>query len=607
MNGRTTFRLFIAVFLLGSFIFFYERHRASSDEERAQMRVAFDVDAASVTGLRVRTADYDVSVVLQDGEWRMTTPSGARAHAAIIKQVLSRLVSMNRGALITPEEMRERQQTLADFGLTVPSAQIELQMLQGNRGYHVGNPNPLGDSVYVKDALQQNVMVVSTDLLSILPKDGTLFRDRALLAYQPYDVVRIDLRSPDRTVRLDLSDTQGWWLKEPVRHPADGKALSELREKLLRATIVDFVPDAKREDERFGLGAPTHSLRFHTRQADVPTVVNLGNAVVSSPGHVYAHLEGLDGVFTVSAGLKVLAETEASALRNRRILPVSASSVEKISIVQGEKSFVLGRAEQGWEISVEGEDAVWPAETSRVERFLQLWVDGQIEQFLSKTGAVEVLPEVYQVDFQLDQDPGELKLNFSVAPSALRKGRASLIPGSGNERWIALPESLNHLPANALAYRSRQVLTFDPEQVVRVARTGQAQTSRVVRATSDELEWETDLPGQQVNDGQVFRVLNRCKDLHAQSLVEQGDANFAEYGLAPPSFRLSFGLGGEQPANRTLLVGQPLPSGEIFGMIQGQDLIFTLSPEQCLDLDVSLTESVPVETLETPHAPETKP
>ena len=79
MNGGNSFRLLIAVLLLGGFIFFYERHRDSSDEQREMMRRAFRVETANVTGLRVRTPDYDVEVLLRNGEWQMAKPVGARA------------------------------------------------------------------------------------------------------------------------------------------------------------------------------------------------------------------------------------------------------------------------------------------------------------------------------------------------------------------------------------------------------------------------------------------------------------------------------------------------------------------------------------------------
>ncbi|MGA0369647.1 MAG: DUF4340 domain-containing protein, partial [Kiritimatiellia bacterium] len=171
MSASKTIFLLMLVLGLGGYIWFYEINQLSSAEKRALQRQAFDLQVEQINGIGIQTADYKVELTQTDLGWELVRPKGARAAAPVVQQLLARLKTLGKGDLITPADMRADEKSLAEFGLAVPRIKLTLRSPAQVREYQVGDVNPLGNSVYVKEESTQNVMPVSTDLLEILPKD----------------------------------------------------------------------------------------------------------------------------------------------------------------------------------------------------------------------------------------------------------------------------------------------------------------------------------------------------------------------------------------------------------------------------------------------------
>ena len=69
--------------------------------------------------------------------------------------------------------------------------------------------------------------------------------------------------------------------------------------------------------------------------------------------------------------------------------------------------------------------------------------------------------------------------------------------------------------------------------------------------------------------------------MRGAALVFVGGAlgSLARYGLAEPSFSISFSLTGAAGIRKTILGGQPAEDQGIFGMVQGQSGVFVIDQE----------------------------
>jgi len=570
MKASRTLFLFLLVATLGGWIYFHERHQVSSAQQRENLRKAFDPDIERLTHIGIRRGDYSIDLRRDGDAWFLEEPKGAPAHLPSIRQLLSRLRSLDRGELITPADMRERSQTLADFGLVVPRLILTLGDSRGQREYRVGDPNPLGNSLYVKEEGSQNVMLVSTDLLDILPEDPDRFRDRRLTPLDERDITALVLSGPDGFLRLERKE-QAWVFAEPAAVNADDALVNKLVSLLLNARIETFI---NRLDPRLDTGLTTQPavIRVHTRGREVPYEISVGGPVDGAPGFSYARIGGQDGLLSVSTGVRDLALTRADGLRDRRVLPVSMNDIVDIAVLEGERKLRLLRNGDEWSLQTPGER---PASALRVGRMIERWQSAQIEAFLPADPQASALTTV---TFGVRSPLTGIPLAFDVLAGNVPPGRAWLRPAGSSEIWQVVPDLLRFSPADPMPYLSREMLRFDPARVIRVTLRSTNNTSVVLRASAAASPWTSPDPARAPDAEKIDAMLRLASTLQAEDLVEVQPASLEAYGLQTPSASLSLGLDGEAPGNRTILFHAG--PERLSALIQGQDVVFRPFLEQ---------------------------
>jgi hypothetical protein len=131
-------------------------------------------------------------------------------------------------------------------------------------------------------------MLVSTDLLDILPEDPDRFRDRRLTPLDERDITALVLSGPDGFLRLERKE-QAWVFAEPAAVNADDALVNKLVSLLLNARIETFI---NRLDPRLDTGLTTQPavIRVHTRGREVPYEISVGGPVDGAPGFSYARI-----------------------------------------------------------------------------------------------------------------------------------------------------------------------------------------------------------------------------------------------------------------------------------------------------------------------------
>lgn len=579
MKRSGTFLLLIAVLGLGAYILLVDQHRESTPERQEELRRAFRIDPDRTTFLGIRRAEYHIELERVQQEWVFRVPEGARAQDSMVRQTLSRLRGLSRGELITPADMRARGQTLADFGLEIPTAILQIEDHHGRREYRVGNFNPLGTALFVKEENSSNIMAISSDLLEILPLDPTLFRDRRLLPFPMEDLRQLTLRSTDRVMRLERQD-QHWQITEPAPALADAQAMEGILQRLGQARIEQFVEERGGDTTRFGFESAV-ILRAHARGDRQPVELRIGAVVPGEAGQRYARFAGRQGVFTVSEGLRQLVQIEEMALRDRRVLPVAFGDIRRISLWGPENGELrLRRSGDQWQIRLPTER---PASAERVERLWEVWSASRIELLPEDPPESELL---YRIAFELSDRP-DAPLTFAVHRAVAAPGRVWLRPEGQAAFWQVLPDTLAFFPTDALAYQSRVVLQFTPSDVIRVSLSQSGEEQQVTR-TAAQASWQS--PGGIPNPVALHQLLSLASSLRADTLLPTDPALVPEAA----AIRISFGLGGTAPANRTLLLFAGEAEEEAWtGFVLGGTARFTLPADTVRQLTQPLLRPTP--------------
>ncbi len=576
MKVSRSLLLLLLVLGLGAYIYWVDAEKESTPEREAAQRRAFSIDLERLDGVTIRRPEYTLGLKREGEEWHLSKPEGVPASQATVRQTLSRLRGLSRGELITPSDMRERGQTLADFGLAVPVAVLTLEDSRGTRRYRIGNPNPLGNALYVKEESSQNVMLISSDLMDILPLRADAFRDRRILT-PPANAVRVlSFHSPDRMVRLEALGDQ-WVLSEPFRFPAQQERVGSLLEQLATARIERFLLPDEVSGEPFGRDEDLVVLRAQFTGSAPQLELEIGNRVPGEPQSRYARFAGQEGVFVVSEGLRSLALTELLALQKLHILPVSPKQISGFTVSGAGRTdpIELARVAEGWELR---SPMSGRAAADHAERVLDAWTAAMIEERHPLEQASDVL---YSFSVRLTDPSYHVPTEFEVYTDARTPAAVWIRPVGMNELWRIFPDTLKHVPLNPLAYLSRTVLQFPVDDVIRL-RLLSPEGDVTLTREDPEAPWAGPASGKAVNRDRVGEVLSAFGKLNAVQLLERGSVNLGDWGLEEAPYRVSVGLGGSKPGSRTLRLA-PHPEWGLIGTVQGQDLVFAV-PKTLLEL-----------------------
>ena len=67
--------------------------------------------------------------------------------------------------------------------------------------------------------------------------------------------------------------------------------------------------------------------------------------------------------------------------------------------------------------------------------------------------------------------------------------------------------------------------------------------------------------------------------MKVRKFVKANPEDLTVFGLEEPAMKISFGLSGKTGIGKTLLIGGESESGDRYGMLLGQDLVFLLRKE----------------------------
>ncbi|MCC5846537.1 MAG: DUF4340 domain-containing protein [Verrucomicrobia bacterium] len=569
---RTLFLLFV-VLGLGGYIYFHERHLQSTEAHAEEMMRAFSVDLERADRLLIRLPEYEVDIRRVGGEWRMSEPSGALAQESLIRQLLSRLRGLPRGQLISPADMRAGGYTLADFGLATPKAVLAIQDHRGLKEYRIGNPNPLETELYIKEEGSQHVMLVSTDLLEILPRSASDLRDRRITTFATDRIDSFSLIRPEGVLRMEKRGND-WRMLDPGRHLADAAAVQEWLHKITTARIETFVEGRAGDLETYGLDTPVAEIRIHPSNGESPVELQLGRPAEGRPGQRYARFAGKEGVFVVSEGVMVLALSDSMSFRDRRVMTLDVSRIVQVRISEEGSQMTLRKSDDAWKMVSPLER---PASAAHIQRMLEIWESGMIESVLPMREGATAL---YRVNFHHQITDGEGGLTFDVLqPSDSVQGRTWLKPVGTDEIWQVIPENIAYTPRDPIAYLSRDVLRFQADQVIRISIQRGEDTVVFHREQADKPWRLSDNARGLPNETVIENMLKQASNLRARELLSLNGPGVLTPEQEATRLRISFGLSGDAQANRTLLIYEDPANQRRYAKVQGRDLLFTLQDD----------------------------
>jgi len=336
-----------------------------------------------------------------------------------------------------------------------------------------------------------------------------------ILKIDPASVTSLTVKQKDAPpVTLTRSGTQ-WKITAPGDYPADSSTVSGMLSNLAPLNSQAVVENQPANLGEYGLSDP--SLEVDVTGKDNKTSrLLLGDDAPADEG-VYVQLAGNPKVFTVGSYVKTGLNKSLGDLRDKRLLPVDASSVSSIDLIRKGEDIDFARIQNGWRIE--------KPESYRTDTF-------QVDDLLTQLTTAKWDPSVSAADAARDfghaAPLATVKLTGSSGNDTLevRKekdnyyAKSSAIPGM----WQIDSTSSSALDADLERslddFRDKQLFDFgyiDPEKI-----EYHAGTTSIVLTRSGET-WESD--GKKMDADSVEALVTAMRDMAATKFVTTGFAN----------------------------------------------------------------------------------
>src|SRR5919109_3050855 len=348
MRWQTSAILALLVVLVGGFYYVYEI-RMAPEREKAETRKGrvFTAEAADVTALELKRPDDTVTIKREADGWRVSTPVAARGNKGTVDETLTTILTAKMD-----REIEAKPASLADFGLEKPAAQVSLTLKDGKQvGLDLGAKSPTGVWVYAREQGKPAVFVLPDSVLREATRPVVDFRDRAILAFERRDVTGVDIVTDTDAIAVESTADNKWRLTRPVALAADTAEMNDLLDKLATGKVKEFVAEAPRSRQAYGLERPLR-ISVHTgKDKDRATRTLLVGRTDAEKKGVYAMREGEASVLLLPEDIGKLVPRNVAAIRNKQLVDFERDRITRVEVESPKGAVTLVKEKDRWTIA----------------------------------------------------------------------------------------------------------------------------------------------------------------------------------------------------------------------------------------------------------------
>ena len=521
---------------------------------------------------------------------------------------------LRRDEVITSEQRRERQLTLADYGLQKPRFRIMLGNPLSRQELLVGNESAVGDSLYVKLVSSDDVVATPRGLPAVIPRTVDDLRDRAVIPGEADRTVRLEIHRPGAGfIQLAMSGGR-WAVQQPLAARADTPRIGAMLRALfaVRAQRLIWDPpvegtakgqtppegDPRARAETYGLAADEAAARVSVwvKGDEAGSELILGKPVPDRPGEIYAKRRDSGSIFSVDDSILGLFSVALNDLRDRQVFVVNPSDIVSACFQEGDAKLVFERKDRdAWSIR---EPVQWRAEGDLVDALIHAASGLRIAAFDEDTPAsldrfgLSRPGRVIQVSTQAAVAEATNAVSPAAASTNAERGVRLLIgdPTPDKSALYAKYENasavfeisarsvdeLGVYPIDPLLFFDRTVLAIPAVTIRRLTlrKDGVDQNAQLQESGF----WAAVAPaGGDLRKDAIAGILSSVSALRAIRIEGRNLPNLAGYGLSEPALVLTLGLSGDQSIQKSILLGFRARTDGIYAMVRGQDVVFVLA------------------------------
>jgi hypothetical protein len=533
MRWQTTAVLAALLIGLGVFYYVYEV-RLAPEREKAEGRKGrvFTAETADVTEMTLKRGPELVRLKREAEGWQVLEPLKARGDRGPIEETLTNAVTakMDREIAAQPKD-------LGEFGLDKPAAEVTLSLKDGKQlGLLLGAKNPTGVWVYAQERGKPSVFVVGDSVLRDATRPLADFRDKTILAFDRKDVTGLLVVTRDETLAVEPAGESGWRLTRPRALEADSETIAEFLNKLTTARIKEFVAEAPKSLQPYGLERPLR-LSIHTgKDKDRATKELWLGSMDDKKKGVYAMRPGESSVLLLPDEVWSGLPKTTAAVRTKTLVAFDQAKVTKLEIESPRGAVTAVREGEQWRITAPEALPADPVESGAVLMKLKgLKALAFLSDDASGIGRYLGRPEV-RATLTLAGAPAPLTILLSPSPEK-RGGAATAYAAVVGRGPVVLVDgsALTEIGRSLRDLRDRTLVAgLDPKDVKRLSLKSGGKA--VLLERRGESDWRILEGGKgTAKSGKADDVLYALRGLRWKDVAAPKAEEPARYGLEAPA------------------------------------------------------------------------
>ncbi|MBI4012451.1 MAG: DUF4340 domain-containing protein [Candidatus Rokubacteria bacterium] len=571
MRWKTTAVLAVLLVGLATFFYVYDVKQAPEREKSAaeKDRVWKGLESKDIEEVAITRKGETLQLKKSGDAWSLASPVQGRAESQPVQDMLGSLASLR-----VEREIEPRPSKPADFGLETPAAEISFTAKGAKHRVRLGTKNPTGLWVYAQLDDKPAVVLVPDSLLRDAEKPVADFRDRTVLTFEKKDVKGLEVRTPGgQQVAAQLKGPEDWQVTSPLPVKADREQVSGLLDKLKAVKIKEFVTEAPKGPDPYGLDRPLAlTLWLGEEKERSAKTLRLGKAVPEKKA-IYAQREGDPTVFTVEEDLLKAVPTSSTALREKTVFTYDRGKLERVELESPKGKVALAMDAGVWKITA---PTALKADEGAVNDLLFKARDLRAKEFVAedaKTPARWGLDRP-QIRLSVWEKGAKEPKSLLVAPA---REKDLAYAAAGGPVVLVDAKALADLSHSPQDLRDRALFGgFDARDVTRVSIQRKAGT--LVLERKGEEDWQLVAPRQgKARGGRVNDLLWTLRNLKWRELVAEQGWEPGRYGLDAPATTIT--LAGKDGKRIAALAIGTREKGEAYVRVPDQPALYAVEPK----------------------------
>lgn len=410
MKFKTTLILFASFLVLLAFVLFFESK--GKKEKGAEEKL---VNLSSDDVQKIVFKKEDGSITFQKdkkGEWLITQPLEAKADKSEVNRLAEDFSKLQIERVVekTPEEKDLKKYGIPEKEITLYFKEKELPLK-----ILIGMENPLDKTFFAKKEGEARVVLIASNLKSLLEKKLFDFRQKDIFRFETDDVKSVILRA--KKVKWEAQKKEDeWFLRKPIKALAESSKISDILYSLSNLRAKEFVSEEKKKEEikKYGLDNPEY---------EITLAMPLANREVTFLLHkkdekLYATSSLSSKIITADDSLLSGLEKEPKELRQKKLASFYSWKVSKLYLKKGEIEWTLTKdKEDNWHFESPLKAA---ANKEKIETFIRKIESLEASEFID--------PPLKLSDYGLDHPQAEIK--FWVKEDEKKTKEITVLVGS---------------------------------------------------------------------------------------------------------------------------------------------------------------------------------